>query len=84
MKTSAFTSELLTQCRSVGREARVLVRFTWLGDNLRLDAGPKRLDLVPEPEGIVGVYSLEGAETQRGVIDFEKANAEKLVRDWLL
>lgn len=38
LKTSPFTSELLGQCRVIGRTARVLVQFTWIGDNLRLDA----------------------------------------------
>ncbi len=84
LKTSAFTSDLLTQCRAVGREARVLVRFTWLDQTLRLDAGPKRLDLVPTGEGIIGVYSADGQESGRKKIDFGKANAEKLVREWLL
>ena len=42
LKNSAFTSQLLTQCRTIGREQRVLVQFTWIGENLRLDAAAKR------------------------------------------
>jgi hypothetical protein len=84
LKTSAFTSELLTQCRTIGREARVLVRFTWLGDTLRLDAGAQRLDLVPEPEGIAAVFSKDGSETDRKRLNLAKDDPEKLVRAWLL
>src|ERR1700677_526515 len=34
LKTSPFTSELLTQCRAIGHGQRVLVQFTWLGERL--------------------------------------------------
>src|SRR5437660_7966390 len=38
LKNSAFTSTLLTECRTIGHGLRVLVRFTWIGETLRLDA----------------------------------------------
>jgi hypothetical protein len=38
LKNSPFTVELLTQCRAIGHQQRVLVQFTWLGESLRLDA----------------------------------------------
>src|SRR5271156_3721041 len=47
LKNSAFTSELLTQCRTIGHGQRVLVRFTWIGESLRLDAKEKRMELTP-------------------------------------
>src|ERR1700733_9132821 len=53
LKRSAFTGELMTQCRVVGHGQRVLVQFTWLGENLRLDAKTKRLELMPTAEGII-------------------------------
>lgn len=83
LKKSAFTSELLTQCRVIGHSQRVLVQFTWLGENLRLDAKTKRLELVPTAEGIIAVYSADGAEVKRRKLDLEKEDAEKLVREWL-
>lgn len=83
LKNSAFTSELLTQCRTIGRDQRVLVRFTWIGENLRLDAGPKRLELVPTAEGIQAVFSCEGVERKRTAADLQSDDPAKLAREWL-
>src|SRR5450631_4222903 len=62
LKTSPFTSELLTQCRAIGHAERVLVQFTWLGERLRMDAKAKRMELTPTAEGITAVVSLNGEE----------------------
>lgn len=83
LKTSPFTGELLTQCRVIGRTAKVLVQFAWIGDNLRLDAREKRLELMPTAEGIVGVYSVDGVETAREAVDPGKDDAEAIVKRWL-
>src|SRR6266403_2958210 len=60
LKNSPFTSELLTQCRTIGHGQRVLVQFTWLGETLRLDAKAKRMLLSPTEEGISAVVSVNG------------------------
>jgi len=83
LKTSAFTSELLTQCRAIGHGLRVLVRFTWLGENLRLDAQTKRMELMPTAEGIVAVFSVDGVETGREQVDPQVDDAAELVQRWL-
>ncbi len=83
LKKSAFTGELMTQCRVIGHGLRVLVKFTWLGENLRLDAKEKRMELTPTAEGIVAVFSVDGAEVKRAKVDVEKDNAGKLAKDWL-
>ena len=41
LKHSPFTMDLMTHCRTIGHSQRVLVQFTWLGENLRLDAKGK-------------------------------------------
>src|SRR5207253_6037318 len=82
LKTSAFTSELLTQCRTIGHGLRVLVRFTWIGDNLRLDAASKRLELVPAADGINAVYSMDGAELRRAKLDLSKIDALVFAKEW--
>jgi hypothetical protein len=90
LKNSAFTSELLTQCRTIGHGQRVLVQFTWIGEGLRLDVKPRRLDakakrleLMPTPEGIVAVFSLDGKEIERIPMDPEAGDAAALARRWL-
>ena len=84
LKKSAFTSELLTQCRVIGHSQRVLVQFTWLGENLRLDAKTKRMELTPTPEGIVAVFSADGAEVKREKVDLERGDPTKLAQEWLV
>jgi hypothetical protein len=83
LKSSPFTSELLTQCRTIGHGLRVLVRFTWIGETLRLDASTKRLELTPSPEGIVAIFSVDGVETMRSAVNTETDDAAALVRRWL-
>jgi hypothetical protein len=83
LKSSPFTSELLTQCRTIGRAQRVLVQFTWIGENLRLDAKTKRLDLVPTPDGIIGVFSVDGVETEREAVDPQVDDPAALAQRWL-
>lgn len=83
LKSSAFTSELLTQCRTIGHGQRVLVQFTWLGENLRLDAKTKRMELTPTADGVIAVFSLEGAETGREPVDLESGDAAALATKWL-
>ncbi|MEQ1884355.1 MAG: hypothetical protein ABL967_04790 [Bryobacteraceae bacterium] len=83
LKKSAFTSNLLTECRTIGHGQRVLVQFTWLGENLRLDAKTKRMELMPTAEGIVAVLSEDGAEKSRVTVNPEKDDAAKLAQQWL-
>jgi hypothetical protein len=84
LKDSAFTSELLTQCRTIGHGQRVLVQFTWIGESLRLDAKAKRLELTPTTEGITAVFSVGGVETARIEADPKASEAAALARRWLI
>ena len=83
LKNSAFTSELLTQCRLIGREQRVLVQFTWIGENLRLDARTRRMELTPTADGIVAVFSLDGVESARVPVNPQSDDPAALARHWL-
>lgn len=84
LKNSPFTLELLTQCRAIGHQQRVLVQFTWLGETLRLDAKEKRMLLTPTSEGIMAVFSVNGDEAGRTNVDPEMDNSGELARRWLL
>jgi hypothetical protein len=83
LKNSAFTSELLTECRTIGHGQRVLVKFTWVGEILRLDAKAKRMELIPTAEGITAVFSEGGFETARAIVDARTDDAAALARRWL-
>lgn len=83
LKTSPFTMELLTQCRAIGHAQRFLVRFTWLGETLRLDAREKRMELAPTSEGITAVFTVNGEETGRASVDPRIDDAASLAKRWL-
>jgi hypothetical protein len=83
LKNSPFTMELLTQCRTIGHGQRVLVRFTWLGETLRLDANAQRLELTPTAEGIIAILTMNGQETGRATVDPLVDDAAALARRWL-
>jgi hypothetical protein len=83
LKYSAFTSELMTQCRKIGHAQRVLVQFTWIGESLRLDAKAKRMELTPTAEGITAVFSLDGMEKGRAPVDTQADDAAALAQRWL-
>jgi hypothetical protein len=78
LKKSAFTADLLRQATRIGHAQRILVRPTWIGTTLRLDAGERRLELRPTPEGIAAVFQTGAQEP----VDLE-GKAEDLVRRWL-
>jgi hypothetical protein len=83
LKNSPFTSELLTHCRAIGRQHRVLVQFTWIGESLRLDAKTRRLELIPAMDGVTAVFSCDGAEVRRTSVDLASDDAEALAQNWL-
>jgi hypothetical protein len=83
LKNSAFTSNLLTECRTIGHGQRVLVQFVWIGETLRLNAKNKRMELIPSPEGITAVLSVDGEVTAREPVDPQKDDAASLARRWL-
>jgi hypothetical protein len=83
LKNSPFTMELLTPCRALGRERRVLVQFTWIGEMLRLDAKTQRMELTPTPGGITAVFFLNGDETGSAPVDPSADDPAALARRWL-
>jgi hypothetical protein len=84
LKNSEFTTNLLTECRTIGHGQRVLVQFTWIGESLRLTAKNKRMELTPSTEGIIAVMSQDGDETARATIDPQKDDPTALARRWLI
>ena len=83
LKNSPFTTQLLTECRTIGHGQRVLVQFVWIGESLRLNAKNKRMELTPSPEGIEAVMSQDGEETGRTTVDPNKDDPSALAQRWL-
>ena len=83
LKHSPFTMDLMTHCRTIGHSHRVLVQFTWLGENLRLDAKGKRMELVPTAEGIIAIFTLDGTEKGRETVNPQSDDAMALAHRWL-
>jgi hypothetical protein len=82
LKKGPFVDGLLTTCRVVGHQRRVMVRPTWIGTTLRLDAGERRLELRPTAEGVRAVF-LQGAVEQSSELVDLSADAGPLVERWL-
>ena len=82
LKNGPFASQLLTSCRTIGHGLRTMVRFTWVGTTLRLEAKEKKLELRPTAKGVDAVFFAAGAELRTERIDL-KGDAEELARRWL-
>ncbi len=56
LKDGPYTAELLRQTTRVGHSLRTMIRATWLGTTLRLEARDRKLELRPTASGIAAVY----------------------------
>ena len=82
LKTSEFTTCLLTACRTEGHRLRKLVRFTWLESTLRLETQDKRLDLEATPVGVTATFYVAGELRHTEPVDFS-GDPAGLARRWL-
>lgn len=83
LRNGSFTTELLTACRIIGHPRRLLVRPTWLGNTLRLEARDKRVDLIPTPEGIRAEFFVNGEERAAQLVDLSSDPTE-FAKSWLV
>jgi len=82
LKKGQWTQDLLTQCVTLGHSQRIRVGMAWIGATLRLDAREKRLDLQPTADGVIAIYSVDGAETAREPVDLQ-SDAAAFAQKWL-
>ena len=82
LRKGGFADGLLTACRAVGHRKRILVRPTWVDSTLRLEAGAKKLELRPTPQGVLAVFFADGREQESTPIDLTSDPA-KLAEHWL-
>src|SRR5580692_3594403 len=69
LRKGPFTDGLLTACRDIGHRQRILVRPVWVDSTLRLEAGIKKLELRPTPNGVLAVFFQGGVEQKSISID---------------
>jgi hypothetical protein len=82
LKNGSFTGELLTACRTIAHARRLLVRPAWVDSTFRLEAGPRKLELRPTPDGVRAVFFEDGVEKQSEPADLG-GDAGALARRWL-
>jgi len=82
LRNGPFTDGLLTACRIIGHRRRILVRPAWVDSTLRLEAGAKKLELRPTPDGVPAVFFEGGAEQKSTPIDLS-SDPVKLAEKWL-
>ena len=82
LKTGPFCEHLLTACRVIGHGLRTMVRITWVGPILRLEAKEKKLELRPTAQGVDAVYFVDGVEHRTERIDLA-GDADAFARSWL-
>jgi hypothetical protein len=82
LRNGPFKDGLLTACRELGHRRRMLVRPVWVESTLRLEAGTKRLELRPTPNGVLAVTFINGKEHESTPIDLS-SDPVKLAEKWL-
>jgi hypothetical protein len=82
LRNGPFKDGLLTACRELGHRRRMLVRPVWVESTLRLEAGTKRLELRPTPNGVLAVTFIDGKEHESTTIDLS-SDPVKLAEKWL-
>jgi hypothetical protein len=82
LRNGPFKDGLLTACRDIGHRRRILVRPVWVDSTLRLEAGVKKLELRPTPNGVLAVFFCEGREQESVPIDLS-SDPVKVAETWL-
>ena len=82
LRNGPFKDGLLTACRDIGHRRRILVRPVWVDSTLRLEAGDKKLELRPTPNGVIAIFFEGSREQDRTSIDLSTDPA-KLAEKWL-
>lgn len=82
LRNGPFKDILLMACRDIGHRRRVLVRPVWVDSTLRLEAGSKKLELRPTPNGVLAVFIESGNEQECMPIDLA-SDPVRLAEKWL-
>jgi hypothetical protein len=82
LRSSKYTSGLLTHATRIGHGLRTKVNIIWLGTTLRLEAREHRLELRPTPDGVLAHFLVGDQQVKTEKVDLS-GNPEKLAKEWL-
>jgi len=82
LRNGPFKDGLLVACRNIGHGRRLLIRPVWVDSTLRLEAGTKKLELRPTPDGVLAVFFDGGTELESTQIDLS-SDPVKVAEKWL-
>ena len=82
LRKSPFTDHLLRAAHQESYRIRARISVVWIGDVLRFDLPGKRLELIPGPNGVRAIETLNGVPDQPEAVDFTSDPTE-LLRQWL-
>jgi hypothetical protein len=82
LRSGPYTERLLSAAVRAGHARRTKVHMAWLDTVLRLEAGGRRLELRPRPDGVVAVCLEENREVRSIPVDLQ-GDPETLVLKWL-
>jgi hypothetical protein len=82
LRNGPFKDGLLTACRGIGHQKRILVRPVWVDSVLRLEVGAKRLELRPTPKGVVAVF-FDGINQRESMPIDLSSDPLKVAEKWL-
>lgn len=82
LRNDPWTQKLMQAVTRAGFQRRTKVNLLWMGNTLRMEARRLRLELRPEPDGIIAVYLNGREESRREPVDL-KADPGGLVARWM-
>ncbi len=83
LKQDPWTQNLMQRATKAGYQRRTKVNLAWIGSTLRLEARGHRLELRPQPDGIVAVFLRANEESKRQAVDLKK-DCQNLVAEWMV
>jgi hypothetical protein len=82
LRNGSWTQALLQQATRAGYARRTKVNLAWIDTTLRLEARNLRLELRPEPGGVMAVF-LQGTEELRQEPVDLSGDPQTLVDEWM-
>jgi hypothetical protein len=82
LKREPYAKSLIQQATIAGRQRRTKVNLAWIDTTLRLEARAQRLELRPQPDGVVAVFLQNGQEVSQQPIDLS-SDPQGLTNDWM-